>query len=58
MAIEAAGPEVDHVVPHGGEINKSLASVIGDCQIGNKRHLVLIQWATIDLVHPCQDCLL
>ena len=43
MAIEAAGPEVDHVVPHGGEINKSLASVIGDCQIGNKRYLVLIQ---------------
>ena len=43
MAIEAARPEVDHVVPHGGEINKSLASVIGDCQISNKHHLVPIQ---------------
>lgn len=53
IAIETTGPEVDHVIPYGGEIDEALASVVSNHQIGDEHHLMLVQWSAVYLVCPC-----
>ena len=55
---EAARPEVNYIIPHCGEVNKSLAPIVSDCQVGDKSHLVSVQGFLIYLVGSRQNCLL
>ena len=48
----ATRPEVDYVIPHSGEVDEALASVVCDHQISNEHYLMPIQWPTVHQIGP------
>ena len=52
VAEKSVRPRVDHVVSEGRQVDHSPVLVVGDRQIGDQRHLVLVEWSTVNLVGP------
>ena len=52
VAEETIGARVDHVISEGRQVDHSPVLVVGDRQIGDQHHLVLVEWSTVNLVGP------